>query len=445
MNANASQGNGELARYFQLILVVIAAGSIFPVIYLRHGYEMTLLEVFNLELSELNTIFTVMGIVTIMGYFPSGYLSDRFSAKWLLAVSLFMTGVMGLWFAQIPPYHHVIIIYIVWGFFSIFTFWSAHLKLVKILSRLGEEGRFFGIWDGGRGVVEAILAMVALFIFSRVMGEVEGGENSKQALAGVIYMYSSFLVAISIFVAIFVKDDKATKIDKDANFSFSGLKELYTNKLIFLMGGIIFMGYSVFWTFRTMSSFLQNNLGLTAVTAATVMVIAGWLRPIGGIIGGILADKIGKTNVIIGALTMASLLLIAIAYLPPNTPLNLAIFMVLICITFLWTIRGTYWSILGECQVSHQVMGLAIGLISLIGYLPDIFAPMLNLLASSVFGSEWAHNGYFVLSAGFGFVGVGLVIVFKKAAISTKKVLTSNHIYSAADYQISKGCDRIKS
>jgi MFS family permease len=421
MNSNVSQNNGKFARYFQLILVVIAAGSIFPIIYLRHGYEVTILEVFNMESSGLNNIFSVMGIVTIIGYFPSGYLSDRFSAKWLLAISLFMTGAMGLWFAQIPSYTHVTIIYIVWGFFSIFTFWSAHLKLVKLLSRSGEEGRFFGIWDGGRGVVEAILAMAALFIFSRVMGESEGGESSRQALVGVIYMYSFFLLAVAILVAFFVKDDKGSKRDKEGDFSLSGLKELCTNKLIFLMGGIIFMGYSVFWTFRTMSSFMQNNLGITAVTAATMMVIAQWMRPIGGIVGGFLADKIGKANVIIGALTIASLLLITIAYLPTNTPLNLALVMVLICITFLWAIRGTYWSILGECQVSNKVMGLAIGLISLIGYLPDVFSPMINTLSTRIFGGEWAHNGYFIISAAFGFIGVGLVILFKKLSISTQK------------------------
>jgi len=414
MSSNVNQNQGKLARYIQLILVVVAAGSIFPIIYLRHGYEVTILEVFNMEIYQLNTIFSVMGIVTIIGYFPSGYLSDRFSAKWLLAISLFMTGIMGLWFAQIPSYEHVIIIYIVWGFFSIFTFWSAHLKLVKLLSRSGEEGRFFGIWDGGRGVVEALLAMAALFIFSRVMDGAESGENARQALVGVIYMYSFFLLAVAVLVAIFVKDDQVTSKDKAKPFSLSDLKELSQNKLIFLMGGIIFMGYFVFWTFRTMSGFMQNHLGVTAVSAATIMVIAQWLRPVGGIIGGFLADKMGRSNVIIGTLVIGSLLLITIAFLPANVPLSVAIIIILTCITFLWAIRGTYWSILGECQVNNQVMGLAIGLISLIGYLPDIFSPMINTLSLRIFGSDWAHNGYFVISAAFGFLGVGLVFWFKK-------------------------------
>jgi len=420
MNSNVSQGNGKFARYFQLILVVIAAGSIFPIIYLRHGYEVTILEVFNMELSQLNTIFSVMGIVTVIGYFPSGYLSDRFSAKWLLTISLFMTGATGLWFARIPSYSNVIIIYIIWGFFSIFTFWSAHLKLVKLLSRSGEEGRFFGMWDGGRGVVEAVLAMIALFIFSRIMDESQSVESSRDALVGVIYMYSFFLLAVSILIAIFIKDDKTAKMEKGNDTALAGIKELCSNRLIYLVGGIIFMGYFVFWTFRTMSSFMQNNLGVTAVTAATIMVIAQWMRPVGGILGGFLADKLGKANVVIGTLTIGSILLIVIAFLPANIPTNLALFIILICITFLWAIRGTYWSILGDCKVSNQLMGLAIGLISLIGYLPDIFSPMINTLSHNIFSSEWGHNGYFVISAAFGFLGVGLVILFKKT-VSTQK------------------------
>jgi len=422
MNMNANQDKGKFARYIQLMLVVIAAGSIFPLIYLRHGYEVTLLEVFNMEASQLNTIFSVMGIVTVIGYFPSGYLSDRFSAKWLLTISLFVTGAMGLWFAQIPSYTHVILIYIIWGIFSIFTFWSAHLKLVKLLSRRGEEGRFFGMWDGGRGVVEATLAMGALFIFRTVMGEAASGENSKQALVGVIYMYSFFLLAVSLLVAVFIKDDKTSKRDRADKFGLAGFKELCSNKLIFLVGGIIFMGYFVFWTFRTMSSFMQNNLGVSAVSVATIMVVAQWMRPVGGIIGGFLADKLGHANVVIGTLTIGSALLVTIAFLPADIPTALGIVLVLICITFLWAIRGTYWSVLGECNVSNQVMGLAIGLISLIGYLPDIFSPMANTLSFHLFG-DWGHNGYFVLSAAFGLLGVGLVLLFKRLTKESKNDL----------------------
>lgn len=411
----------RLARYLQLVLVVVAAGSIFPLIYLRHGYEVTILEVFNLEVSQLNTIFSTMGIVTLLGYFPSGYLSDKFSAKWLLAFSLFMTGVTGLWFAQVPPYSSIIIIYIIWGFFSIFTFWGAHLKLVKLLASKGEEGKFFGIWDGGRGVVEALLAMAALFIFGNIIGNIES-QNPQRALVAVIYMYSFFLITVSVLVAIFVKDVKEAKMPKEDRFGLKGLKELLQNRLIFLMGGIIFMSYSVFWTFRTMSGFIQNSIGATAVTAAGVMVIAQWLRPVGGMLGGALADKFGKANVLVWVLSLGSAMLVVLAFLPQNMPANFAIATILACITFLWAIRGTYWSILADCKVSDNVMGLAIGLISLIGYLPDIFAPMVNTLALNLFNEGFGINGYYIISAGFGVIGVVLIIIFKRLSKQEKQI-----------------------
>ncbi|MDA4591620.1 hypothetical protein NY401_00300, partial [Enterobacter hormaechei] len=44
--------------------------------------------------------------------------------------------------------------------------WSAIIKRVNSISLPEERGRFFGILDGGRGLVEAALAVIALTIFS---------------------------------------------------------------------------------------------------------------------------------------------------------------------------------------------------------------------------------------------------------------------------------------
>lgn len=101
-------------RYFQFLLVVLAAGSIYPVIYLRGSYQETILEVFNMTLPQLNTIYSILGIVFVLGYFPSGLLSDKFSAKKLLAISLFGTSIGGFWFAQVPEYTSVILIFCIW-------------------------------------------------------------------------------------------------------------------------------------------------------------------------------------------------------------------------------------------------------------------------------------------------------------------------------------------
>ena len=403
----------KLFRYFQLLLIILAAGSIFPIIYLRHGYELTILEVFNIELYQLNLIFSVMGVVTFFGYIPSGYLSDKFSAKWLISISLFMTGLMGLWFARVPPLSHLIIIYVVWGFFSIFTFWGAQIKLIKLLANANEEGKFFGMWDGGRGVVEALLAMLALFIFGHVMGRENVVDAPRLAITAVIYMYSISVLIVAVLIAIFVKSDKDPQTSSFKN-DLIEMTHLLKNKQILLMGGIIFTGYSVFWTFRTMSRFMQSYLGVTAVTAAAIMVVAQWLRPVGGILGGYFADKLGKTKVISTTMGIGSALLVVVALLPQSVPVPFTVVVILLTITFLWAIRGTYWSILGDCQLPAKSMGLGIGVISLIGYLPDVFSPMLNTAAFGLFGEAFGHNGYFILSALFGVVGMWLLHRFRK-------------------------------
>jgi MFS family permease len=410
----------KFRKYFQFLLVVLAAGSIYPLIYLKSNYQETILQVFNMSNAQLNSMYTVLGWVFVFGYIPSGILSDRFSAKKLLAMSLFFTGLGGLWFAQIPSYSFVVYIFAIWGFFSVFTFWSAHMKIVKLLASEKEQGTFFGVLDGGRGVVEALLASLALFIFSGILGDSLNLVDKREALVAVIYMYSAVLLLTSVLIWFFVQDDKkvlandASKRDavKSEKFSFKDLKVIFKNKTIYLHGGIIFMGYAVFWTVYYLGWFLETYVGVDPVSVASTMVIVLWMRPVGGFLGGYLADKIGKANVQMGSLTGAAACLLAISFLPAAG--NGALFSGLIVLLgiFLYMIRGTYWSLLGDYKIEAAVLGTAIGAISFVGYLPDIILPEFNSFLWRTFGDMGGFNAYFISSAVLGLIGVVLAFVF---------------------------------
>ena len=410
----------KLKRYFQFLLVVIAAGSIYPMIYLRTGYQETILQVFGLELAQLNMLYTALGFTFVIGYFPSGWLCDKFSAKWLLAISLFFTSLGGFWFAQTPSYSYVVIIFIIWGFFSVFTFWSAHMKLVKLLSTKAEEGRFFGILDGGRGLIEAVLAAIAVVIFAGIMGGESGQGDPRAALQGVIYMYSITLLVVAVLVALFVKEDKeGAKALKREKVKIIGNTQIFKNKFVYMLGIIIFMGYFVTWTQFFMGGFLEERVGVSAVTVATVMMVFVWMRPIGGMLGGFLADKMGKINVVGASLALASVCLILLSIIPRTANPVLFFIIVVVAGLFIFCIRGTYWSLLGDVGVSAKNMGLAIGFISFIGYLPDILAPQASNFAWGTFG-DGGYNAYFIISAVLGILGVVFSIVFKKMIANRK-------------------------
>ncbi|MYL55895.1 MFS transporter [Virgibacillus halodenitrificans] len=432
--------SNNLKRYFQFSLIVLAGGAIFPLIYLRTNYQETILEVYGLSLSDLNLILSALGIAYVIGYFPSGWMADRFSAKKLLSISLLAVGLAGIWFAQVPSYPFIIVIFIIWGIFSVLTFWSAHLKLVKLISKKEEEGRFFGILDGGKGVIEAVLASIAVAIFSAVLGASNAVADKQDALVSVIYMYSGVLILVSILIMLFVKvDDPATeKIEmkeqaldkKKSQVSLNAFKKVFTNKFVLLLGGIIFMSYIVAWTVYYVGGFLQTNIGVTASTVGTITVAMLWMRPIGGIAGGYLGDKFGKSLILAISLVLATIVLIVIAVLPAGLPHIYFNGLVILIGLSVYSIRGLYWSLLGDCEIDEEVLGLSIGLVSFIGYLPDIVLPLVVSGLMTSFGDTGGYNAYFIFSAAAGVIAIILTVVFGSIVKKNKAVSQTSDVIS---------------
>ena len=145
--------SSNLKRYFQFALLLLAAGAIYPLLYLRQNFETSILEAFQITTIDLGNYYSMLGIVYFLSYVPSGWLADKISPRILIAFSMALTGGLGLWFASIPSKEVLPYIFIAWGIGAGLTFWASMLKGVKMLARPDEQGRFFGIIDGGRGLV----------------------------------------------------------------------------------------------------------------------------------------------------------------------------------------------------------------------------------------------------------------------------------------------------
>lgn len=157
-----------------------------------------------------------------------------------------------------------------------------------------EEGRFFGILDGGKGVIEAVLASIAISMFSAVLGTSTALADKEAALVSVVYMYSIILIIVAVLIMLFVNEDETSTKQTDdngvkkesKNVGLKAIKNVLTNKSVLLLGVIIFMAYIVAWTIYYVGGFLQTNIGVTASAVGTITVIMLWMRPIGGILGG---------------------------------------------------------------------------------------------------------------------------------------------------------------
>ncbi|KAA8719326.1 MFS transporter [Pseudomonas cannabina] len=409
-------------RYFQLMLLVLAAGAIYPILYLRQVYQTTMLEVFQIDHSQLGYLYSMLGTIFLLSYLPSGWLADRIAPRFLIFFSLVATGVLGLWYSTVPSMTGLMIIFGCWGLTTGLTFWASVLKRVKMIAHHTEQGRFFGILDGGRGLVEALLATVALALFA--FATESRGQSSSEGFKQVVYLYAFTCIAIGC-VLVLVKDPASLQdtaaVEKGKYNLLSDLMTLAKIPELWLVTAIVFCGYHLFWATYSFSDYLQGN-GMTAIMAGTITTLKLWMRPIGGLGGGFLGDRSSNISVLIVALTLATLAMFGLIVFPAINSLGLLIGTVIFIGLMAYAIRGLYWAILDTCNIPLRITGLAIGIVSVIGYLPDAFIPLINGYLTEHFPGAPGYRLYFGYIAFVGLLGI-LAALSLRARINRKSLL----------------------
>lgn len=413
-SARLPMGNSDKgSRYFQLMLLVLAAGAIYPILYLRQVYQTTMLEVLHINHSELGYLYSMLGTLFLISYLPSGWLADRIAPRFLIFFSLVATGALGLWYATAPSLTSLMIIFGCWGLTTGLTFWASVLKRVKMIAHHSEQGRFFGILDGGRGLVEALLATLALGLFA--LATETRGESAAVGFRHVVYLYSFTCIAIGC-VLVLLKDPKSienmTPVEQGRFHLLSDLATLVKIPELWLVTAIVFCGYHIFWATYSFSDYLQGS-GMTAVMAGTITTIKLWMRPLGGIGGGWLGDRFSNVSVLIVALLLATLGMVGLILFPALGSLGLLIATVIFIGLMSYAIRGLYWAILDTCRLPLRITGLAIGIVSVVGYLPDTFIPLINGYLIEHFPGALGYRLYFGYIAVVGALGTLAAIALR--------------------------------
>ncbi|RQZ98030.1 MFS transporter [Burkholderia cepacia] len=418
--AHASQ-HSRAQRYLQLLLLVIAAGAIYPMLYLRQVYQPTMLQFFHIDDVQLGYLYSSLGTIFLVSYLPSGWLADRLSPRWLICFSLLATGALGLVYATGPSFNTLVLIFGGWGLTTGLTFWAAVIKRVNMIAGPDEQGRFFGLLDGGRGLVEALLATIAITLFAYVT-QAHGGTDAA-GFRLVVHLYAFFCIALGVLLAL-VKDpagtsDRApaatrrTGNDRQGNV-LTDLKTLAAIPELWLVAAIVFCGYQVFWATYSFSAYLhEGNFGLSATAAGFITTLKLWMRPIGGIGGGFLGDRVSKVSVLFWALLLAALSLVGLIAAPAHSPQAMLVVLVLFIGILTYAIRGLYWSLLDDCKVPAHCAGLAIGLISVLGYSPDVFVPLINGYVTQTYPGAHGYQLYFGYIAAIALCGAGAAAFLK--------------------------------
>src|SRR6056297_237034 len=308
--------------------LILAGESIYMLPYLRKSFQTSMEATFGLSSFEVGTLNALFGILALVCYLPGGWLADRFSARRLLTLSLVGTGLGGLYMATVPGYAGLLAVHAFWGVFSILTFWAALIKAVRLWSESGEQGRAFGILDGGRGVVGAGLGSVAAACFS-LSGSVETG------LVAVIVVYSSASILAGLAIWFTVPDDHESFSEHDSAGNRPDVLESISQSMrssqVWMIALVIFCAYFCFLGTYEFPAYAERGFERSKEFGAWLGAFRDWLRPAAAVVAGVIADRVSASRAIRAAFVVLMLSYATLWLVPPVvTP-------VVMPIAVLWT------------------------------------------------------------------------------------------------------------
>ena len=404
--------------FLSLLLLILSGEIIFVLPYvLARIFRPTFLEVFDLTNLQLGSLFSVYGIVALLSYIYGGVISDRFQPKNLIASSLIFTALGGLVLAIYPSYFILQVLYGYWGFTTIFLFWGAMIKAARVWGGSNSQGQAFAFLDGGRGLVAAGMGTVGVLIFSFFLAneiELTDLEERKEAFKYVILFSSLTVFVTGLLVFFLMKTNQEEKIISSNSLnSISNIKTVLKIPTIWLIMIIIISGYIGYKVTDIYSLYASEVMLFNDLEAANIGSLQLYLRPLVCLIIAMIADKTSHINLIIfGFVTMLiGSLIFALGMVQPNV--NMVFYFSLIIVaTGTYAIRALYFSIMQDGLIPLTLTGTAVGLISVVGYTPDIFAtPAIGYLLDKYPGIT-GHQYIFSTLAAFSILGLIASIKF---------------------------------
>jgi len=378
----------EKAPWYYLTLLILAGEAVFILPFvLPRIFRPTVLDVFKLD-------------------------NTKYPPRKLMAIALWMTALGGLLFASFPSFFTLQFLYGYWGFTTIFLFWAPMIKATRVWGGNTSQGKAFGLLDGGRGLTGFLFGLLGVFIFSLFIAEkVEAASlpERQEAFKYVIYCSSVIIVVIGILTWFFMKsgiDEKEILLEK---ISIQQINKVLKLPAVWLLMVIILCAYVGYKITDILSQYAKEVMLYDEVKSAQVGTFIQFLRPITGVVVGLIVDRFRITLWLVLSFiaTIIGGVSFALGGIAPSTT-ALYFLSVVVIAGGVYAARALYFGVMQEGKIPLVLTGTAVGVISVVGYTPDIFAgPAYGYLLDSNPGEPGFQNVFWMLSA---FATISLIL-----------------------------------
>jgi nitrate/nitrite transporter NarK len=269
----------------------------------------------------------------------------------------------------------------------------------------------------GRGISDIIVSMPILMVFGLLGG-------SYFALSVVIIQISLITIISGVVAWYVLNDDDGGENSTIGTFK-SGFEEVISvlrMPVVWLISIVVLAAYSAYWGTYRFTSYSTDIFSLSVVVAGAISIGKMAMSPPSALVAGFVSDKIGiaKSVAILFVVLILSFLIFAFM---PGLPSLLPLMLVNIAIASLavFALRGIYFALLEEGGIPMKVTGIATGLISMIGFTPDIFMPLVGGLLLDRLPTIEGYRVFFLVVAGICTLGLAAALKICHIVSSSRK------------------------
>jgi len=404
------------SRILILLTLIITGEVIFflPFVLVRI-FRPSYLSVFNISNTELGFYFSIYGLVAMISYALGGPLADRFKPSRLMASALWLTSSGGILICIIQKAWVLPLVYGLWGLSTILLFWSSLLRATREWGGELMQGKAYAFLEAGRGAVAAAIGSISYFLYatnSDTENSVIPQKTQDDAFFLVVFLVSGFTALAGALAFRFIPNQKIISKKVSPSIIMKRIRALLALPGIWLLSILIVCAYTAYKFTDDISLYANEVLGYSQASAVGIGTLFLWLRSLAALSIGFVSDRYDKSILLSLLFGMVILGSISLGYGLSNSVL---IFMVLTFAAFgIYSIRALYFAVQKEAGIPLIYSGTAIGLISFIGFTPDVFAgPLMGLILDQNPGDK-GHHILFTFLAFIAFIGLAASMSFMK-------------------------------
>jgi nitrate/nitrite transporter NarK len=395
-------------KWLTMGLLCLSGSVIFWLPLFSDIFYIPMQNAFGFTKTQMGILLSTFGAVALIAYFPGGWLADRFSPRKLITIALVITALAGFVFSTLPSFEICLILFAIWGLTSAGILWSAMIKAARCWGSKEDQGKTFGILEGGRSISDVISTTILLMIFAYSRGD-------DRAVPEIIIMISFYILVLALLVWRIMGDDISNN-KKQPKVTINEIIYILRLPVIWLIALIIMATNTAMWGTIFFTPYATEVYELGEVGGGAIGAGKYWVTPFAAIAAGFFADKIGPAKAILGfyiVMTAGFLIFTLIPGSPALLPY--LIINVAILTAAVYALRGTYFSLLEQSSIPLAFTGTATGIISVIAYTPDIFMPTLGGIILDAYPGASGYQYLFLIVSFFSMIGlVAAYVIYQK-------------------------------